>query len=60
MPMPEDSLTMPAVCSLTDFDPHTLAKQFVDWGYKPSHAAQVLRAFYGGDDIAASPLTVLE
>ncbi|HSH14515.1 MAG TPA: 23S rRNA (adenine(2503)-C(2))-methyltransferase RlmN [Verrucomicrobiae bacterium] len=33
----------------SDFDPATLARQFADWGYKPGHAAHVLRAFYAGD-----------
>lgn len=41
--------------TLADFDPATLAQQFSDWGYKPSHAARVLRAFYTGGDIATSP-----
>jgi 23S rRNA (adenine2503-C2)-methyltransferase len=38
--------------ALADFDPATLAQQFADWGFKPSHAARVLRAFYAGDDLA--------
>ena len=40
--------------ALTDFDPATLAQQFADWGYKSSHAARVLRAFYAGGEIVAS------
>ena len=40
--------------ALADFEPATLAQQFVDWGYKPSHAARVLRAFYASDDIVTS------
>ena len=52
----EVSLPPSKVSSLADFDPATLAQQFVDWGYKPSHAARVLRAFYAGGDIVASPL----
>ena len=40
--------------ALVDIDPVSLAQQFADWGYKPSHAARVLRAFYAGDDIVAS------
>lgn len=51
---PEVSLTKPVSVSLADFDPAALARQFVDWGYKPSHAARVLRAFYAGGEIAAS------
>lgn len=43
---------MPA--SLADFDPPTLAQRFVDWGYKPGHAARVLRAFYAGGEIGTS------
>lgn len=35
--------------ALTDVDPAVLAQRFSDWGYKPSHAARVLRAFYAGD-----------
>ena len=34
--------------ALADFEPHELAQQFVDWGFKPSHAARVLRAHYAG------------
>lgn len=41
--------------ALTDFDPATLAQQFVEWGYKPSHAARVLRAFYEGREVGSSP-----
>lgn len=33
---------------LADFEPTELARQFVDWGFKPSHAARVLRAHYAG------------
>ncbi len=42
---------MPA---LADLDPATLAQQFAEWGYKPSHAARVLRAFYEGREIIGS------
>ena len=44
----------PVAAALADFDPATLAQQFADWGYKPSHAARVLRAFYAGGEIVAS------
>ncbi len=37
---------MPRV--LTDFSLSELQQQFVAWGAKPSHAARVLRAYYGG------------
>jgi 23S rRNA (adenine2503-C2)-methyltransferase len=40
--------------ALVDFDSATLAQQFADWGYKPSHAARVLRAFYAGDEVMKS------
>ncbi len=36
--------------ALADFDLASLGQQFVTWGYKPGHAARVLRAFYSGDD----------
>jgi 23S rRNA (adenine2503-C2)-methyltransferase len=41
--------------SLADLDPATLALKFATWGYKPGHAARVLRAFYGGREIVTSP-----
>ncbi len=40
--------------TLADFDPASLGQRFADWGYKPSHAARVLRAFYSGDDLATA------
>jgi 23S rRNA (adenine2503-C2)-methyltransferase len=40
--------------ALANLDPAALAKQFAEWGYKPSHAAWVLRAFYEGREIAPS------
>lgn len=43
---------MPA--ALAELDPTALAQQFADWGYKPSHAARVLRAHYGGGEIVSS------
>lgn len=46
---------MNALKALAEFDPATLATQFVNWGYKPSHAARVLRAFCSGSDFANSP-----
>ncbi len=50
------SFPRPALVALADFDPASLAQQFETWGYKPSHAARVLRAFYAGGDIVTSPL----
>ncbi|MSU64175.1 MAG: 23S rRNA (adenine(2503)-C(2))-methyltransferase RlmN [Pedosphaera sp.] len=41
--------------ALADFTAVSLSELFEDWGYKPSHAARVLRAFYAGSDIATSP-----
>ena len=38
----------PVMAALADFAPDELAQQFVDWGFKPSHAARVLRAHYAG------------
>lgn len=43
-----------AAVALADFDPATLAERFESWGYKPSHAARVLRAFYAGGDLMDS------
>ncbi len=40
--------------ALADLDPAALAQQFAHWGFKPSHAARVLRAFYSGDDLATA------
>lgn len=39
---------------LADLDPVTLAQRFAEWGYKPSHAARVLRAYYAGREIVSS------
>ncbi len=36
--------------------PAILAQLFETWGYKPGHAARVLRAFYVGGNIVTSPL----
>ncbi|KAB2673543.1 MAG: 23S rRNA (adenine(2503)-C(2))-methyltransferase RlmN [Verrucomicrobia bacterium] len=36
--------------ALADFEPADLARRFADWGFKPSHAARLLRAYYGGHD----------
>ncbi len=44
----------PDSATLADFEPASLAQQFAAWGYKPSHAARVLRAFYAGGDIVTS------
>jgi 23S rRNA (adenine2503-C2)-methyltransferase len=41
---------------LADLDLADLAQRFADWGFKPGHAARVLRAFYAGDDLAAVSL----
>jgi len=41
--------------ALADLDLVALGQQFAEWGYKPSHAARVLRAFYAGREIASSP-----
>lgn len=41
---------------LAKFDAAALAQQFADWGFKSSHAARVLRAFYAGEDLATAPL----
>ncbi len=48
------SFPRPASVALADFDPATLAQRFATWGYKPSHAARVLRAFYAGGGITTS------
>ncbi len=44
---------MPA--ALADFEPQELAQQFMDWGFKPGHAARVLRAHYTGLGSPNSP-----
>lgn len=44
---------MPA--AFTDLDSAGLAQQLADWGYKPSHATRVLRAFYEGRELVSSP-----
>ena len=54
METPASHPPRPVSAALADFDPATLAQQFATWGYKPSHAARVLRAFYAGGDIATS------
>ena len=41
--------------ALADLDPAALAQCFAEWGYKPSHAARVLRAFYEGRALESSP-----
>ncbi|NDB77109.1 MAG: 23S rRNA (adenine(2503)-C(2))-methyltransferase RlmN, partial [Verrucomicrobia bacterium] len=41
--------------ALADLDPAALAQFFAEWGYKPSHAARVLRAFYEGRALESSP-----
>jgi 23S rRNA (adenine2503-C2)-methyltransferase len=42
------------MAALADLDPAALAEQFAEWGYKSSHAARVLRAFYAGREIGSS------
>lgn len=44
----------PASTALADADPTALAQQLATWGYKPTHAARVLRAIYTGRDITDS------
>jgi 23S rRNA (adenine2503-C2)-methyltransferase len=55
MDAPESIPPRPVSATLADFDPAELATQFVAWGYKPSHAARVLRAYYSGNEFAESP-----
>ena len=43
---PDLPSAVPSFPALADFDPATLGQKFAAWGYKPSHAARVLRAFY--------------
>ena len=40
--------------ALADLEPAALAQEFANWGYKPSHAARVLRTFYSGNEIVSS------
>lgn len=44
---------------LGNHDLTDLAQWFADWGYKPSHASRVLRAFYAGEDLATASLSGL-
>lgn len=44
----------PVSTALADADLATLAQQFATWGYKPTHAARVLRVLYAGGDITDS------
>jgi 23S rRNA (adenine2503-C2)-methyltransferase len=41
---------------LGNHDLTDLAQWLADWGYKPSHASRVLRAFYAGEDLATASL----
>lgn len=50
----ESPLVRPVPVALADFEASTLAQQFAAWGYKPSHAARVLRALYSGGKITDS------
>ncbi len=45
---------MDELATLADFDPATLGLRFASWGYKPSHAARVLRAFYAGGGLGST------
>ena len=49
-----DLTLSPGQRSHADLDLECLAQSFVGWGYKPSHAARVLRAFYAGGDVLGS------
>jgi len=40
--------------ALADFELEALGQLFATWGYKPGHAARVLRAFYAGVNLADS------
>ncbi len=55
MASPDSPPAPPAPVALADMEPAELAQLFVVWGYKPSHAARVLRAFYAGVDVLDSP-----
>jgi 23S rRNA (adenine2503-C2)-methyltransferase len=39
---------------MVDLELADLEQRFRDWGYKPRHAARVMRAFYGGNEVAHS------
>jgi 23S rRNA (adenine2503-C2)-methyltransferase len=54
MDAPDFRLGRTGSAALADFDPATLGQLFATWGYKPSHAARVLRAFYSGGDASGS------
>ena len=54
MDAPDPYPTQPASASLADLDPATFAQLFATWGYKPSHAARVLRTFYAGGEVLGS------
>ncbi len=41
--------------ALAEYSSAKLSELFTDWGYKPSHAARVLRAFYAGGEMVTSP-----
>jgi len=41
--------------ALSELEPADLARQFVAWGFKASHAMRVLRAYYAGGDPAGVP-----
>lgn len=55
MESPAPRLTRPALMDLGEFDLNALGEKFATWGFKPSHATRVLRVFYAGGDIVASP-----
>lgn len=52
MNVPGPSPSVSTASALADWDVDALARRFADWGYNPSHAARVLRAFYAGVDPA--------
>ena len=54
MDIPPAHPAQPASTALADASLGTLAQQLAAWGYKPTHAARVLRAFYAGGDITDS------
>lgn len=51
---PVPCVDTPVPTALADIESAELAERFSDWGYKPSHAARVLRAHYAGQGRPAS------
>jgi 23S rRNA (adenine2503-C2)-methyltransferase len=54
MEIPHAHPARPASNALAECDLSTLAHQFAAWGYKPAHAARVLRMLYAGGGITDS------